>query len=83
MRYPWLTMLSMMGMGFYIAIVIVLGIWGGHWLDGKFNTGPLWLIIGLFLGIAVAVLGVFNMLKPFIESARKTGDNSKKDKDNK
>ena len=83
MRYPWLSMLSLLGMGFYIAIAIVLGIWGGHWLDGKFNTGPLWLIIGLFLGIAVAVLGVFNMLKPFIESARKTGDNSKKDKDNK
>ena len=83
MRYPWLTMLSLLGMGFYIAIAIVLGIWGGHWLDGNFNTGPLWLIIGLFLGIAVAVLGVFNMLKPFIENARETGDNSKKDKDNK
>ena len=83
MRYPWLTMLSLLGMGFYIAIAIVLGIWGGHWLDGKFNTGPLWLIIGLILGIAVAALGVFNMLKPFIESAKKTGDNSKKDKDNK
>ena len=76
-------MLSLFGVGFYIAIAIVLGVLGGHWLDGKFNTGPLWLIIGLILGIAVAVLGVFNMLKPFIESARKTGDNSKKDKDNK
>jgi ATP synthase protein I len=83
MRYPWLTMLSLLGMGFYIAIAIVLGIWGGHWLDGKFNTGPLWLIIGSILGVAVAALGVFNMLKPFIENAKKTGDNSKKDKDNK
>ena len=83
MRYPWLTMLSMMGMGFYIAIAIVLGIWGGHWLDGKFNTNPLWLIIGSILGVAVAALGVFNMLKPFIESAKKAGDNSKKDNGNK
>jgi F0F1-type ATP synthase assembly protein I len=79
-------MLSLMGMGFYIAIAIVLGIWGGHWLDGKVNTNPLWLIIGSILGVAVATLGVFNMLKPFIESAKKAGDNSKKDngsKDNK
>ena len=76
MRYPWLSMLSLLGMGFYIAIAIVLGIWGGHWLDSKFDTGPLWLIIGLILGIAVAALGVYNMLKPFI-------DNNKKDKDNK
>jgi F0F1-type ATP synthase assembly protein I len=60
-----------------------LGIWGGHWLDGKFNTGPLWLIIGLILGIAVAVLGVYNMLKPFMEKAKKTDNNSQNDKDNK
>ncbi len=75
-------MLSLMGMGFYIAIAIILGIWGGHWLDGKMNTSPLWLIIGLFLGIAVAALGVYNMIKPFIQEAKKP-DNNKKDKDNK
>jgi F0F1-type ATP synthase assembly protein I len=81
MRYPWLPMLSLMGMGFYIAIAIIAGILGGHWLDGKMNTNPLWLIIGLILGIAVAVLGVYNMLKPFIASAKRA-DNNKKDKDN-
>jgi len=73
-------MLSLLGMGFYIAIAIVLGIWGGHWLDVKFNTGPLLLIIGLFFGIAVAALGVYNMIKPFMEEAKKA-DNNKKDKD--
>jgi F0F1-type ATP synthase assembly protein I len=67
-------------MGFYIAIAIVLGIWGGHWLDVKFNTSPLLLIIGLFFGIAVAALGVYNMIKPFMEEAKKA-DNNKKDKD--
>ena len=75
-------MLSLFGMGFYIAIAIILGIWGGHWLDGKMNTSPLWLIIGLFLGIAVAALGVYNMIKPFKDEAKKT-DNNKKNKDNK
>ena len=73
-------MLSLMGMGFYIAIAIILGIWGGHWLDVKFNTSPLLLIIGLFFGIAVAALGVYNMIKPFMEEAKKA-DNNKKDKD--
>ena len=75
-------MLSLFGMGFYIAIAIVLGIWGGNWLDEKFNTGPLLLIIGLILGIAVAVLGAYNMMKPFIKNANKPDENSKKDKDN-
>ena len=82
MRYPWVKMLSLLGMGFYIAMAIVLGIWGGNWLDGKFNTGPLLLIIGLILGIAVAVLGVYNMLKPYIDDAKKAENNSKKNKDN-
>jgi F0F1-type ATP synthase assembly protein I len=81
MRYPWLPMLSLMGMGFYIAIAIILGIWGGHWLDLKMNTGPLWLIIGMVLGIAVVALGVYNMMKPFIENVKKM--DSKKDKDTK
>jgi F0F1-type ATP synthase assembly protein I len=45
------------------------------------NTNPLWLIIGLILGVAVAVLGVYNMLKPFIASVN-NADNNKKDKDN-
>jgi F0F1-type ATP synthase assembly protein I len=75
-------MLSLLGMGFYIAIAIVLGIWGGHWLDEQFNTNPLFLIIGLILGIAVAVLGSYNMMKPFIKDANKPDNNDKKDKDN-
>ena len=76
MRYPWLPALGLMGIGIYIAGAIVLGIVGGHWLDQKLNTGPLWLIIGLILGLAVAVLGVYNMLKPFMK-------NNKKDKGSK
>lgn len=72
-------MLSLLGMGFYIAIAIVLGIWGGHWLDVKFNTSPLLLIIGLFFGIAVAALGVYNMIKPFMEEAKKTDNKKNKD----
>ena len=82
MRYPWLSVLSLFGMGFYIAIAIVLGIWGGNWLDEKFDTSPLLLIIGLILGIALAVLGAYNMMKPFIKNANKPDENSKKDKDN-
>jgi ATP synthase protein I len=73
---PWLTALSLSGLGFYIAGAIILGIVGGRWVDSKLNTNPLWLIIGLILGIVVAVTGTYNMLKPFLE-------NNKKDKGNK
>ncbi len=73
---PWLAALSLSGLGFYIAGAIILGIVGGRWLDSKLNSSPLWLIIGLIVGLAVAVMGTYNMLKPFIE-------NNKKDKGNK
>ncbi|MDO9333084.1 MAG: AtpZ/AtpI family protein [Dehalococcoidales bacterium] len=72
---PWLAALSLSGLGFYIAGAIILGIVGGRWLDSKFNTDPLWLIIGLILGIAVAVTGTYNMLKPFLENNRKDKSN--------
>lgn len=72
---PWLAALSLSGIGFYIAGSIILGIVGGRWLDSKLNTNPLWLIVGLILGIIVAVYGTYNMLKPFLE-------NNKKDKGN-
>lgn len=61
-------------MGFYIAASIILGIVGGHWLDNKFNASPVWLIIGLILGIAAAVFGTYNMLKPFLEGNGKNKD---------
>jgi ATP synthase protein I len=68
---PWLAALSLSGLGFYIAGAIILGIVGGRWLDTKLNTDPLWLIIGLILGIVVAVTGTYNMLKPFLEDNKK------------
>ena len=73
---PWLAALNLSGIGFYIAGAIILGVVGGRWLDTKLDTDPLWLIIGLLLGIVIAVTGTYNMLKPFLE-------NNKKDKGNK
>jgi F0F1-type ATP synthase assembly protein I len=74
---PWLTALSLSGMGFYIAGSIVLGIVGGRWLDEKLGTAPLFFIIGLIIGLAVAGYGTYNMIKPFLQNT----DNNKKSKE--
>ncbi len=55
-------------MGWYIGVSIVLGVLGGLWLDSKYGTKPLWLIVGLVLGIVVAVYGVYQMLLPLIKN---------------
>ena len=52
----------LLGVGWYVAICIVGGVWGGVWLDEKLGASPLFLLIGLMLGIGVAGAGVYRML---------------------
>jgi ATP synthase protein I len=74
---PWLTALSLSGIGFYIAGSIILGILGGRWLDQKLDSSPLWFIIGMILGLAVAFYGTYSMLKPLLNNAGNNGNNGK------
>lgn len=62
----WGVVLRLTGVGFYVGGSIVLGVFVGLWLDSKWNTTPLLVIIGLLLGLVVAFYGVWRMLLPFI-----------------
>ena len=55
------------GVGWYIGTCILIGVLGGLWLDAKFNTGPLLVILGLFLGLIVAFYGTYRMILPIIK----------------
>jgi len=61
----WVAALRLVGIGFYIGGSIALGVFIGHWLDGKLDTSLFW-IIGLILGVIVAFYGVYHMLLPFM-----------------
>ena len=63
-----------LGVGWYIAIAIVLGLLGGLWLDGKCNTKPLFTIIGLIIGILAAVYGVYQIILPLLNNKQGKGD---------
>ncbi len=82
MRYPWLQALSLLGIGIYVPLSIILGVLGGRWLDGKLKTDNTWTIVGLALGLVVGIFGTYSMLKPLIDSAKKSDNNNKKNKDN-
>ena len=62
----WGAALRLTGVGFFIGGSILLGVFGGLWLDSKLNTGPILVIVGLFLGLVVAFYGVYRMLLPII-----------------
>jgi ATP synthase protein I len=62
----WAAALRLTGIGFYIAASILIGILAGLWLDGKLDTRPLFIIVGLVLGLGVAVFGVYQMIRPLM-----------------
>ncbi len=70
----WTAALKLTGVGFFIGISIVGGTFAGLWMDGKLNTSPLFILIGLFLGLVVAVFGVYRMIKPFIKNNQDEGN---------
>ncbi|MDA1189765.1 MAG: AtpZ/AtpI family protein, partial [Chloroflexi bacterium] len=51
--------LRLVGIGWYVAICIAGGAIAGLALDGWLDTGPLLTIIGVLLGVAVAVIGMY------------------------
>ena len=70
----WGLALRFIGVGWFIAVSILLGVLGGHWLDDKLGTAPLMVIAGLILGLIVAFYGVYRMLLPLMRSKRDEED---------
>ncbi len=60
----WEAAFRLVGLGWYVGICIFLGVMGGLWLDNKLNSKPVFVIIGLLVGIIVAFYGVYKMILP-------------------
>ena len=67
--------LRVLGVGWYIGVCIVGGVWGGLWLDGRLNTQPIFVIVGLILGVVIAIYGVYRMLLPNVNKKQNKGNN--------
>lgn len=66
----WRAALRLVGVGWYVGICIILGVWGGLWLDNRLNTKPILVIAGLIIGLVVAFYGVYRMLLPSFNKNR-------------
>ena len=64
----WVAALRLVGVGFFVGGSILLGVLAGLWLDNKLNSAPIWVIVGLFLGLVIAFYGVYRMLLPFMSN---------------
>lgn len=52
------------GLGIQLAATIGLFAWGGHWLDGKIGTRPIFLIAGVLLGFVGALISMVRRMPP-------------------
>ena len=56
------TALRLLGIGWYVALCIGGGAFGGLLLDRQLDLSPVLTLLGLALGITLAVAGMYRML---------------------
>ena len=81
----WLIIaLRLTGLGWYIALCIILGVLGGLWLGQLTGQPALLILLGVVLGSVIAFYGVWRMVLPAIygpghrrdDAAGSSGDGS-------
>lgn len=54
-------------MGWQLLVVIVLPLVGGHLLDNRYNTGPIWTVVGMVVGLAGTIVVVWQAVQQLNE----------------
>jgi F0F1-type ATP synthase assembly protein I len=57
----------LIGIGWYIAFCLLVGFFGGLWLDHHVDTFPIFALVGLTLGLIFAMVGLFLMVRPLMK----------------
>ena len=60
-RARWISAAQFTGLGWYMAVAIVLPTLAGVWLDDRVGTAPLFLLVGVLLGVILAFYGTYRM----------------------
>lgn len=63
----------LLGIGWYFALCIVIGVVGGYWLDRFTGWEPLLTLLGVLLGLLTAFYGGYRMLMDVIGPGSGTG----------
>lgn len=67
------------GIGWFVGTAILLGVLLGRWGDGQLGTEPVFTLIGVIVGLAVALVGGVQMLLQFLSLSETKGtDRSEK-----
>ena len=69
----------LVGIGFYIAICLVLGTLGGRELDKVLDTGKLFIVLGLLTGLVLALYGTYQQLMEVLAAINRRRAAGKRD----
>ncbi len=62
----WALALRLMGVGWFVAASVVIGIVAGYFMDRWLGTTVVFTIVGVVLGTTVAFYGLYQMVKPLL-----------------
>ena len=71
-----LLALRLIGLGWYVAFCIVIGVVGGVFIDQRLNTKLIFTLMGLAFGTTSAFYGLIKMIQPLIKPDSINGNNS-------
>lgn len=57
----------LLGIGWYIAICILLGVFIGYWVDDATGLKPIFTLVGILFGLLLAVVGGARMVLQFTQ----------------
>jgi hypothetical protein len=70
----WPAAIQLLIVGFYVAFSLLIPtLMGLFWLGPKFGHKILFALIGLGAGTAIMAYGVYRMVRPFLEEAKREG----------
>ena len=69
----------LLGMGFYVALCIVLGVVGGMQLDKALDSGKAFTVVGLLVGLFLGLWGGWLQLKQVLDAVNRRSAGGKQD----
>ena len=54
--------------GISMVLILLLGVYGGHWLDRRLGTSPAFLLLGTFLGVGAGFYNLWSELSKLNET---------------
>lgn len=70
----WVAALRLSGIGFWIGGCIAGGLFLGFWLADEIGIRPLFIVLGLGVGLFAAFYGTYRMLLPALGRGKDEGD---------